>query len=82
MIAEDHFDFGEVFEDRQLIHSFVIKNSGNAPLEILQGGPGLRLHRGRLRADHPAGGQGEITLSHQALFGAAPVPQGDPGVDQ
>lgn len=33
-VPETTFDFGEIFEDRELTHTFVIKNIGDAPLEI------------------------------------------------
>ena len=33
-IPETTFDFGEIFEDRELTHTFVIKNIGDALLEI------------------------------------------------
>ena len=63
VIAEDHFDFGEVFEDRQLSHTFVIKNSGNAPLEIRKVDPDCACTAADYERTIPAGGQGEITLS-------------------
>jgi hypothetical protein len=63
VIAEDRFDFGEVFEDRQLSHTFVIKNSGNAPLEIRKVDPDCACTAADYERTIPAGGQGEITLS-------------------
>ena len=33
-VPETSYDFGEVFEDRKLIHTFEIQNSGDAILEI------------------------------------------------
>src|SRR5512146_626544 len=39
VIGQDRFDFGEVFEDRQLSHTFVVKNAGSAPLEITKVDP-------------------------------------------
>jgi len=33
-VPETTFDFGEIFEDRELTHTFVIKNIGDALLEI------------------------------------------------
>ena len=62
VLAEDHFDFGEVFEDRQLNHTFVIKNSGNAPLEISKVDPDCACTVADYERTIPAGGQGEISL--------------------
>jgi len=33
-VPETTFDFGEIFEDREWTHTFVIKNAGDALLEI------------------------------------------------
>ena len=63
VIAEDHFDFGEVFEDRQLSHTFVIKNSGSAPLAISKVDPDCACTVASYERTIPAGGQGEISLS-------------------
>ena len=62
VLAEDHFDFGEVFEDRLLNHSFVIKNTGNAPLEISKVDPDCACTVADYERTIPAGGQGEISL--------------------
>ena len=62
VLAEDHFDFGEVFEDRLLNHAFVIKNSGNAPLEISKVDPDCACTVADYERTIPAGGQGEISL--------------------
>jgi hypothetical protein len=63
VIGEDRFDFGEVFEDRQLSHTFVIKNSGNAPLEISKVDPDCACTVANYARTIPPGGQGEISLS-------------------
>lgn len=34
VVAADSYDFGEVFEGSDVIHDFIIKNTGNADLEI------------------------------------------------
>jgi hypothetical protein len=34
-VSEDTFDFGVVTEDKELSHNFIIENSGDAPLRIL-----------------------------------------------
>lgn len=61
--TETQHDFGEVFEDRQLSHTFVIKNSGDAPLEILKVDPDCACTVPRYDRTIPPGGQGEINLS-------------------
>ena len=33
-VSETSHDFGKVFEDRALSHTFVIKNEGDAPLKV------------------------------------------------
>ncbi|MCX5893154.1 MAG: DUF1573 domain-containing protein [Deltaproteobacteria bacterium] len=63
VIAENHFDFGEVFEDRHLSHIFVIKNSGNAPLEIRKVDPDCACTVAEYERTIPPGGQGQITLA-------------------
>lgn len=63
VLAEDHFDFGEVFEDRQLSHTFVLKNNGSAPLEIRKVDPDCACTAADYQRTIPAGGQGEISLS-------------------
>ncbi len=63
VIAEDHFDFGEVFEDRHLIHSFVVKNNGKAPLEFLKVDPDCACTVADYERTIPPGGQGKITLA-------------------
>jgi hypothetical protein len=63
VIGEDHFDFGEVFEDRQLSHTFVIKNQGNAALEIRKVDPDCACTVANYERTIPAGGQGEISLA-------------------
>jgi hypothetical protein len=63
VISETKHDFGEVFEDRQLSHTFVIKNNGAAPLEILKVDPDCACTVPRYDRTIPPGGQGEITLT-------------------
>ena len=38
-VSATSHDFGKVFEDRALGHTFVIKNEGDAPLRVEEGGP-------------------------------------------
>jgi len=63
VVAEDHFDFGEVLEDRQLSHTFVIKNIGNTPLEISKVDPDCACTVANYDRSIPPGTQGEISLS-------------------
>ncbi len=39
-VPEKSFDFGEMYEGKEYAHPFVIKNTGNAPLEIKKVLPG------------------------------------------
>ena len=48
-LRETAFDFGKIYEDRALTHTFVIKNTGTSTLNYRGCGPGLRLHRAQLR---------------------------------
>ncbi len=63
VLSETKHDFGEVFEDRQLSHTFVVQNNGNAPLEILKVDPDCACTVPRYDRTIPPGGQGEITLT-------------------
>jgi hypothetical protein len=62
VLTETRFDFGTAFEDRQLLHSFVIQNTGNAPLEIIDVDPDCACTVASYDRSIPAGGQGEIIL--------------------
>jgi len=63
VLPETRHDFGEVFEDRQLSHTFVIKNRGDAPVEILKVDPDCACTVPRYDRTIPPHGQGEITLT-------------------
>jgi hypothetical protein len=62
VVAETQHDFGEIFEDRQLSHTFVIKNSGDAALEISKVDPDCACTVAKYERSIPPGGQGEIHL--------------------
>ncbi len=62
-LSETQHDFGEVYEDRQLSYTFVIKNKGNATLEILKVDPDCACTVPKYDRTIASGGQGEITLS-------------------
>lgn len=63
ILTEDRYDFGQIFEDRELSHTFVIRNTGQEPLEILKVEPECACTVPRYNRTIPAGGQGEITLT-------------------
>jgi hypothetical protein len=63
IITEDRHDFGQVFEDRELSHTFVIRNIGQKPLAILKVDPECACTVPSYNSTIPPGGQGEITLS-------------------
>ncbi len=63
VLTETSYDFGQIFEDRELSHTFVIRNTGQAPLEILDVNPECACTVPSYNKTIPPGGQGEITLS-------------------
>jgi len=63
ILTEDHYDFGQIFEDRELSHTFIIRNTGQDPLEILKVDPECACTVPRYNRTIPPGGQGEITLT-------------------
>lgn len=62
-LSETQHDFGEVYEDRQLTYTFVVKNNGNAPLEILKVDPDCACTVPKYDRTIAPGSQGEITLT-------------------
>ena len=63
ILTEDRHDFGQVFEDRELSHTFIIRNTGQEPLEILKVDPECACTVPSYSRTVPPGCQGEITLS-------------------
>jgi hypothetical protein len=63
VIGETTFDFGTIYEDQALTHTFVIKNTGTAPLHIEEVDPDCACTVARYDRTIPPGGQGEITLT-------------------
>jgi hypothetical protein len=61
--GETSFDFGKIFEDQALTHTFVIKNTGAEPLNIEDVDPDCACTVPRYDKTIPPGGQGEITLT-------------------
>ncbi len=63
VLTETQFNFGEVFEDRELSHTFVIRNNGEAPLEIQKVDPDCACTVPRYDRTIPPGDQGEVSLT-------------------
>jgi Protein of unknown function (DUF1573) len=61
--GETSFDFGKIYEDRVLTHTFVIKNTGTAPLNIEDVDPDCACTVPSYDKTIPPGGQGDITLT-------------------
>jgi len=62
-VRETSFDFGKIYEDRALTHTFVIKNTGTAPLNIEDVDPDCACTVPSFDKTIPPGGQGDITLT-------------------
>ena len=62
-VPETTFDFGEIFEDRELTHTFVIKNIGDALLEIKDIDSDCACTAADSDRRIPPGGQGRIKLT-------------------
>jgi len=62
-IRETSFDFGKIYEDRALTHTFVIQNTGAAPLNIEDVDPDCACTVPSYDKSIPPGGQGNITLT-------------------
>jgi hypothetical protein len=62
-LPETSFDFGQVYEDKGLTHTFVVRNPGRAPLEILEVDPDCACTVADYDRRIPPGGQGHVTLS-------------------
>ncbi len=62
ILANSH-DFGEVFEDKELTHTFIIKNSGNAPLTITNIDPDCACTAADYDRSIPPGGEGRLKLT-------------------
>ncbi len=62
-VRETSFDFGKIYEDRALTHTFVIQNTGTAPLNIEDVDPDCACTVPSYDKTIPPGGQGNITLT-------------------
>jgi hypothetical protein len=61
-IAPTTFNFGKIFENQPLIHTFVVKNTGTAPLVIEDVDPECSCTVASYNKSIPPGGQGKIVL--------------------
>jgi hypothetical protein len=62
-VPETTFDFGEIFEDRELTHTFTIKNIGDALLEIKDIDSDCACTAADSDRRIPPGGEGRIKLT-------------------
>ena len=62
-VPETSFDFGKITEDRPLTHTFVIKNTGTAPLQIEDVDPDCACTVPKYDKIIPPGSEGGITLT-------------------
>ena len=62
-LRETSFDFGKIYEDRVLTHTFVIKNTGTSTLTIADVDPDCACTAANYAKSIPPGGQGDITLT-------------------
>jgi hypothetical protein len=62
-VGENRFDFGKVNEDQPLSHTFIIKNTGSAPLRIENVDPDCACTVADYDRTIPPGGEGKITLT-------------------
>ncbi len=62
-VAETSRDFGKVFENQAMGHTFVIKNEGDAPLQVEDVDPDCACTVADYDRVIPPGGQGKLTLT-------------------
>jgi hypothetical protein len=62
-LPETTHDFGKVFEDKELNYTFIIKNTGDAPLHIKDIDPDCACTAANYDRIISPGGQGKITLT-------------------
>jgi hypothetical protein len=62
-LRETSFDFGKIYEDRVLTHTFVIKNTGTSTLTIEDVDPDCACTVPNYDKSIPPGGQGDISLT-------------------
>ncbi len=81
-VPETTYDFGEVFEDVKLTHTFTIKNIGDALLEIKDIDSDCACTTADSDRRIPPGGEGPHHPDHRPLLGATAIYQKDQGVLQ
>jgi hypothetical protein len=62
-IKETTFDFGKIYEDRALTHTFIIENTGSAPLKVENVDPDCACTVASYDKNIPPGKEGAITLT-------------------
>jgi hypothetical protein len=62
-IKETAFDFGKIFEDRALTHTFMVENTGSAPLRVEDVDPDCACTVASYDKTIPPGKEGAITLT-------------------
>ncbi len=62
-IKETTFDFGKIFEDRALTHTFMVENTGSAPLRVEDVDPDCACTVASYDKTIPPGREGAITLT-------------------
>jgi hypothetical protein len=62
-IGQTTFDFGKIYENQPLTHTFLIQNTGTAPLSIEDVDPDCACTVAKYDKIIPPGGQGSITLT-------------------
>src|SRR5690242_19545538 len=62
VLAETHFDFGEVSAGAVVEHDFVVKNEGSAPLRIMKASMTPPLLATRMPHEVAPGGEGVIHI--------------------
>ncbi len=62
-LKETSFDFGKIYEDRALTHTFMIENTGSAPLQVEDVDPDCACTVASYDKTIPPGKEGAITLT-------------------
>lgn len=62
VFPETSRDFGEFTQDQEQSHAFPVKNTGNAPLRLLEVDPDCACTASAYDKEIPPGGEGRITL--------------------
>ncbi len=66
-ISFTSYDFGKIPESETVEHVFILKNTGQAPLEIISATPDCNCTKVRLSTNRiTAGKQGEITVTYNS----------------